>query len=202
MEIKRVDFNNMEEINHWSGPARIVRHIAKTNHDMNVIEIGTGYGEQLLYFVPLCSHVVCIDPMYDWVPDIVEDQGFDENRVCEKKLASWNTACKDFIDKITLIVGNSFLNEVINDERHTKYDLIIIDGCHHPVDAVCKDYWNYQKYMNYPHYVLFDDINQADPGAAFGKVQDELRKKFNIVQVENHGGKCSTVGLMLVDKKV
>lgn len=136
------------------------RWLLKTFGPLKVLEIGTSYGRQLPTFVGLASKTVCVDPMYDWVPDVSEADGFVEGKVDEAKLLSW----KSFRDQspgadVELVIGNSYL--VHDDSRYTELfsntDILIIDGCHHPREAVLKDFLNFRKHLSREYFIIWDD---------------------------------------------
>lgn len=140
----------------------LTRWILNETGPLKVVEIGTSYGRQLQTFAGQCSKLICIDAMYDWVPDVMEHEGHEKERVDEKKLAEWKKNAASF--NAELIIGNSF--HVANDEAYAEKlrdtNLLIVDGCHHPGELVAKDYENFLKYMSDPHYVVWDDLYMGD----------------------------------------
>jgi len=139
-----------------------VRYLCqKADVGLSVLEIGTAYGKQLNSFTPLCKNVVSIDCMYDWVPDIKPDEQFDHKLVDQGKVDQWK---KYASGNCELVIGSSY--EVYKQEEYkeileSKFDVIIIDGCHSPKEAVASDYYNYCMFMNNPHYIIADDMQQS-----------------------------------------
>jgi hypothetical protein len=158
-------------------PSAVVRALADANpsRKLKAIEIGTGYGYQLTAYGAL-GRVLCVDPMYDWVPDVGHDERYDASKTDERKLADWLQNASTHKNAI-LFVGTS--QEVRLDptfrEMAAGADVIIIDGCHHPWRAVAEDYWWHEELMADEHYVVFDDVHDADPKLAFDNVARELR---------------------------
>lgn len=145
---------------------------------LKVIEIGTSYGQNLKEFVPFTSASLHVDPMYEWVPDLGEDVKFDHKLVDDKKLDEWYKnmdECQVSLDHL-LCIGSSF--EIHEKdwfiERASGSDILIIDGCHHPLQAVKNDYLNFRKFMNNPHYVVWDDMQEGDCVGAADQIRDQL----------------------------
>lgn len=160
-----------------SSCSRAARELLKLLGPLTIIEIGTSYGRQLPEYSG-SVRLTCIDPMYDWVPDVTEEQGFDPGLTDEAKYQEWRrnldaSGCRP----VTLIFGNSY--QVHADERwHKELDgtqLLIIDGCHHPAELVLKDYTNYRKFLTLPHYVVWDDIGEGDVKQACHLAENEIR---------------------------
>jgi len=181
------DINEMNNNGgHFSMPARICRYICE-NIDIppQVLEIGTGYGSHLPFFAPLCERVVCIDPMYDWVPDIRPDVKFDPTLTDQAKLDEWEQHAAPFRDKVELIIGVS--HEVEYHFLNGPFDIVIIDGCHHPWQAVAEDYLRLRHIMATPHYAIFDDTQSEDPKVAVRELEKQLtneKAKFRKKHVE------------------
>lgn len=131
---------------------------------LKVVEIGTSYGKQLKTFLPYISSAVCVDPMYEWVPNVQDVEGFEPERVCQAKVDEWRRNAEPWKDRVELVIANSF--RVHRDpEVRSKLagaQVLIIDGCHHPVDSVKADYENFSQFMTSPHYIIWDDINLDD----------------------------------------
>jgi len=158
---------------HFSVPARVLSKLCDLLDDPpRVLEIGTGYGSHLPFFAPKCERVVCIDPMYDWVPDIRPDVKFDPALTDQKKLDEWAGHVEPFKDKGELVIGVS--HEVSYSSLGGPFDIVIIDGCHHPWKAVMDDYLRLRHVMTTPHYAVFDDTQTEDPKVAFRNLKVEL----------------------------
>lgn len=151
--------------------------LLKLTGPLSVIEIGTGYGNQLQIFADLTSKLTCIDAMYDWVPDIVPSHVHSKDSVDKKKLTTWRSHAKPFKNKIQLLIGSSYDEMIYGDQRLAGTELLIIDGCHHPEDAVLQDYLNFRKQLTSPHYVIWDDHNDGDVQRAVEKAKGLLTKE-------------------------
>lgn len=161
------------------------------DHKFSVIEIGTAFGDDLGdLFHPNLSKLVSIDPMYDWVPDVKPEESFNPELVDVGKVDKWRVNAKRHLADIELhlLIGKSRDVASNDDNFELLYgcDILIIDGCHHPFQAVEDDYWLFKKFMAPLHVVLFDDINHGDPGVAFENVcaaleaSGELQEKLDV----------------------
>lgn len=177
--INSIFADEIVRFDHASACAHLAAHIGRYTKTLRLLELGTGYGLQLKHVVPHYEYTTCIDAMYDWVPDIKPDEGFDKAKINDAKLKSWNDATSHFSDRVGLILGNTY--NVFRDTpdvvaANGPYDVIIVDGCHHPVDAVEADFWNYLQFMNKNFFVVFDDINEHDPRVASNNVFSKLKE--------------------------
>lgn len=127
-----------------------------------VIEIGTADGIGTRRIAGFCSKLIGIDAMVNGRPDIVSDQKqdmqLDQAKIDEFKLNTRNLP-------VDLIIGCSCWPDVV--ERVTDLvwgatadgaDLLIVDGCHHPFEAVWKDFELYSPLVRPGGYVIFDDL--------------------------------------------
>jgi hypothetical protein len=159
--------------------------LAASDRPLSVIEIGTAYGEHL-YQLRGCENLeqmVSIDPMYDWVPDLKPDDKFDPSSVNQAKVDGWKRLCGEL--PISLIIAKS--EDAANGEMLTRsdFDVLLIDGCHHPAKAVEDDYWNFTRYLKQSHIVIFDDINHGDPRIAADAVEEKLIQNGSSVSRED-----------------
>lgn len=141
-----------------------------------VIEIGTSYGPQLKFFAPKSTITVCVDPMYNWVPDVKDDADADPNLIDQNKVFTWKENTKDFADKVELVIANSYFvhQKPEYEERFKDTDILIVDGCHHPSDLVLKDYTNFRRFLKDEHFVIFDDVHEGD----VAKARDDAVKEM------------------------
>lgn len=148
---------------------------------LKVIEIGTSYGNQLPKFLPYCSQLIAVDPMYNWVPNVQPVEGFEPERVDQAKIDSWRKNAEPWKEKAELIIGSSYLVHK-DPEARVKLagaNILIIDGCHHPADSVAMDYENFRQFMAGPHYVIWDDMNLSDVRAAADRFGGDFTESFN-----------------------
>lgn len=154
---------------------------------MSVLEIGTAYGNQLPFYCEHYKRVVCVDPMYSWVPDLKPGSEFEPARIDPRKVHNWT---KNAGDACELVIGSSFEVHDDPDWLHVfmpGFDVIIVDGCHHPKEAISGDYLNFLPYMEFPHYVIFDDVQWRDvrlgaEDALSGMEHEKITKKWNNVE--------------------
>lgn len=146
----------------WS--ACTTGEILKLTGPLNVTEIGAGYGTGLKHFAHLAKRSISIDAMYDWVPDVQESDGHAQDKVSKDKIDRWSSEAKKCGSHVSLIIGNSYLVHDRNELADT--ELLIIDGCHHPVSSVLKDFTLYRKHLTEEFYVVWDDVNESDVAAA------------------------------------
>lgn len=161
-----------------------------SDRPLRVIEIGTSYGLQFRHLdgCDNLAEMVSIDPMYDWVPDLRPDDAFDESKVDCKKLYSWREHTAGM--PVSLVVSKSADAAKSGAGLSGKFDVLLIDGCHHPADAVEADYWDFVPFLSDSHVVLFDDIDHGDPQIAADRVEQRLRDNGKTVcRDEFAGGK-------------
>jgi len=171
------DLKDVDESNCFSDCSIACAWLLDKVGPRKVIEIGTSYGKQLMTFVPKSSITYCIDPMYNWVPDISDAMVFDPKLVDQEKVGTWRKHAEPAKDKVELIFANSFhvVSEGVYNEKLKGAEILIIDGCHHPADLVYKDYENFMPLLASTHYVLWDDANLGDVGVAIQKQIDTCR---------------------------
>jgi hypothetical protein len=172
-----------------SSVTRVLREVLDaSDRPLRVIEIGTAYGEHL-YQLRGCvnlEELVSIDPMYDWVPDLRPEDSFDQTLVDNAKVSSWHRNAEGM--PASLIVGKSHDVAVGNRLPHSDFDVLLIDGCHHPPSAVEADYWDFASYLRQDHVVIFDDVNGSDPGIASDTIESQLLEKGATVSREDREG--------------
>ena len=159
----------------------------------SMVEIGTADGRDLGDLcTPMLGSLRSIDPMYDWVPDVPPDEPFDPARVSDAKVALWHKNARELLHPDTyrwLIIGKS--SDVARDghpELEGEFDILVIDGCHHPASAVEADYWDFRRWLAPHHAVLFDDINHHSPGMAFKAVIERLEAEGGGHRWSDEGG--------------
>lgn len=173
-----------------------------SDRPLKVIEIGASYGGQyqLLKGCKNLKSLVSIDPMYDWVPDVRPEEPFDAKRVDQAKLDSWERHVTAADINAHLLISKSHDAAAdVSEDGPLAYtgmiffedaDILIVDGCHHPVQPVKDDYYDFEPFMADEHIVIFDDIDHGDPQVAASEVEKELREAGNQVdRVEHYGGK-------------
>lgn len=166
-------YTDAEMAGSHSGCSMACRWLLERIGPCKVIEIGTSYGRQLPTFKDLASEVVCVDPMYDWVPNVTSDAKFDPGRVDQKKIDSWNSYASG---SAKLVIGSSYQvhEEPWASTTFGDTKILIIDGCHQPADDVMKDYLNFRKFLEPEHYVIWDDMDIEDVQQAVKSIREKL----------------------------
>lgn len=155
---------------------------------VRVVEIGTSYGDNLPSNMSsaFISHFTAIDPMYDWVPDLPPTEKFDSSLVDAEKLRRWHENAKKLYSStiVNLIIGSSYyvcLDATRYGSMLELTDVLIVDGCHHPTEAVESDYRNMEWALADEHFVLFDDLSHNDPQIAFNNIVADLTSRQDYV---------------------
>lgn len=173
-------------LDEMKGGRRSVSHCLSTAAELlellgplKVIEIGTAYGVELHHMAPLSKMTVCVDAMYDWVPDVNEDCLHDPSLIDQVKVNSWMSNTESFRDKVTLVIGSSFQAhaEEKNEKIFADTDILIIDGCHSPAEQVLKDYTNFERFMKDEHYVVWDDTHMGAVASAIVMARRHIQEK-------------------------
>jgi cephalosporin hydroxylase len=128
-----------------------------------VIEIGCADGQGTQRYAGFCSKVICVDPMVADRPDIDSRKRGDvvqDLSPNQDKINLFRRRTQDF--PIELVVGCSMWPDVIESvERHLagrQADILVIDGCHHPFEAVWGDFDLYYRFVKKGGYIIFDDL--------------------------------------------
>lgn len=140
-----------------------MRCISRLNDEENrlplVCEIGCADGQGVMRYAGFCSEVICIDPMVESRPDIHSDSD-DELPVDSSKLSLFNDRTKEF--NVKLIMGLSLSKKTIEEFKKVlgdrKLDILVVDGCHHPYEAVIGDFNAYYQFVKKGGYIIFDDL--------------------------------------------
>ena len=125
-----------------------------------VLEIGCADGQGVGRYGGFCERVICVDPMVSGRPDIFSrDQ--DSNWPAEDfKLAEFKRRTSEF--PVSLIIGCSLWPRVLEEVRTQlaggSVDILVIDGCHHPFEAVWGDFEAYYQFVAKGGYIIFDDL--------------------------------------------
>ena len=125
-----------------------------------VIEIGCAEGQGTMRFAPFARKVICIDPMVSGRPDIVS-KNLELMPVDREKIETFNTLVRHINTPIGLVIGCSLWPETIAEVKKAidkeEADILVIDGCHHPFEAVWADFEAYSPFVRSGGYVIFDD---------------------------------------------
>jgi cephalosporin hydroxylase len=114
-------------------------------------------------------------------PDI-DSRVMSNFKVDDNKIEKFLRRTQDF--SVDLVVGCSLwpeslkkVNEKLNG-RHV--DILLIDGCHHPFEAVWGDFETYYPLVCSGGYVVFDDLYEECILKVYKKAQDD----FNMIEVD------------------
>jgi len=163
-----------------SPPLTVTNGIATMlGRPVHVIEIGASYGRNLMCLAECpIDRLTSVDCMYDWVPDVKQDEPFDLLLVDAAKVDEWHANSRALIPNVdaVLIIGRSWDIAVdpANAGRLQGADILIVDGCHHPDSAVEADYWSFEPFLADEHYAVFDDLTHGDPEIAFEHIREKL----------------------------
>jgi cephalosporin hydroxylase len=123
-----------------------------------VLEIGCADGQGVMRYGGFCRKVICIDPMVNGRPDI-DSRTAEKLNVDIDKLNTLRRRVQDF--DVSVIIGCSLWDEAFNKLKELlkdeTIDILVVDGCHHPFEAVWNDYEKYSPLVTTGGYVIFDD---------------------------------------------
>jgi len=139
-----------------------------------VCEIGCADGQGTARYGGFCEKVVCIDPMKQGRFDIpsyeIEDIKHDE-----MKLEAFKSNLSHIGNRVELIVMCSAWPETFEKVKEilglNEIDILLIDGCHHPFEAVYKDFELYYPLVRGRGFIVFDDIYEPCIRRAYDKAQ-------------------------------
>lgn len=139
-----------------------------------VIEIGCADGLGTMRFAGLCERVICIDPMVSGRPDIDSRQR-SELKADDHKMADFSRNTNGM--PVELVRGCSLWQETIDDVKRRLAgevaDILVIDGCHHPFEAVWGDFEAYDPLIRKGGFVIFDDLYEDCILQAYQKAIDD-----------------------------
>jgi hypothetical protein len=151
-----------------------------------VLEIGCADGQGTQRYAGFCEKVICVDPMVAERPDIfstVPDEKM--SKVDDKKLDEFRRRTIDF--PVHLIIGCSLWPDAITSVKKQlgddKVDILVIDGCHHPFEAVWGDFVTYFPLVSENGFVIFDDLYEDDIIQAYEKAQ----KEYDLIEHDRWG---------------
>lgn len=138
-----------------------------------VLEIGCADGQGVMRYGGFCRKVICIDPMVNGRPDI-DSKKFENLVVDNDKLEVLKRRTQDF--NMTVIIGCSLWDDTLNKLKemlgNETIDILVVDGCHHPFEAVWGDYEKYSPFVTTGGYVIFDDTYEDCIQQVVDKVLD------------------------------
>lgn len=125
-----------------------------------VLEIGCADGQGTMRYAGFCGVVLCVDPMMRERPDVNSRVPFCYE-TDTTKIEIFRRRTLGF-DNVGLIVGCSLWPDVVKTVKAAlnkrTIDILIIDGCHHPFEAVWGDFETYYPLVSTGGFVIFDDL--------------------------------------------
>lgn len=163
-----------------------MRCISLFNDEKNVLpvvlEIGCADGQGTMRFAGFTKRTICVDPMVGGRPD-VDSRTKSEMTPDSNKILEFKKRTQEF--PVQLVRGCSLWPETIQEVKNAlggeKVDVLVIDGCHHPFEAVWGDFEAYYPLVSKGGYVVFDDLYEDCIQQAF----DLAKEKHRMVEVGN-----------------
>jgi cephalosporin hydroxylase len=147
-----------------------------------VVEIGCADGQGTMRFAGFTRKTICIDPMVEGRPDI-DSRKKIELKPDSAKLELFTRRTQDF--PVHLIQGCSLWEETFSSLKNILngelIDILVIDGCHHPFEAVWDDFEKYFPLVSPGGYIVFDDLYEECIQSAF----DKAKEKYKLQEVSN-----------------
>lgn len=145
----------------------------------SVIEIGCADGQGTMRYAGFCSSVIAVDAMAPGRPDLVGTAQDNEIIPDQAKIAEFKRRTADF--PVDLVVVLSLDPRTIEEVRgillwgsSPTVDILVIDGCHHPFEAVWADFEAYIGFVRPGGFVIFDDLYEECIERCRLKAIDEL----------------------------
>jgi cephalosporin hydroxylase len=128
-----------------------------------VIEIGCADGQGTMRYAGFTGLTICVDPMIGGRPDIISSAKEDMTPDAEKLASFWR---RNSEFPVKLVQGCSLWPESIQEveqilmekKADLLVDILVVDGCHHPFEAVWGDFEAYYRFVRKGGYVVFDDL--------------------------------------------
>lgn len=161
-----------------------------------VVEVGCADGQGTMRYAGFCAKTVAVDAMLPGRPDITL---LGDGRVClsehgHESIFNLNEIAVDNqkIDifrrrtqelNVDLVVGFSTNQRVVDEVRDSLIwgpkasplaDIVVIDGCHHPFEAVWEDVMIYHQFVRPGGFMILDDLYEECIEQAYQKAIAEL----------------------------
>lgn len=145
-----------------------------------VIEIGCADGQGTCRFAGFTNMTICVDPMVGGRPDIVSLEKDDWITEDKSTMELFKRRVQDF--PVTLVKGCSLWKETLAEVGrilgNQKADILVIDGCHHPFEAVWGDFEAYYPFVRKGGFVVFDDLYEECIEQAFDKARSDHKMEL------------------------
>lgn len=146
-----------------------------------VLEIGAAEGEGIARYAGFCKKVIAVDPMI--VHPVIQSERRPDHFSLEKhdlkhdeqKLVEFtkNTTLRGY--DVELVMKPSHWDETLKSVKElldgSEVDILLVDGAHHPKEAVLKDFNLYSPLINQNGFLIFDDIYEPDVRYAYDIAQ-------------------------------
>ncbi|MHA2046056.1 MAG: class I SAM-dependent methyltransferase [Candidatus Thorarchaeota archaeon] len=142
-----------------------------------VVELGCADGQGTARYGGFCEHVICVDPMISGRPDI---ESYEEDWLTENagKVKRFEDNTSHIRDNVTLIKAcsawPSTVESVVKALDGREIDILLIDGVHHPFEAVWKDFELYYPFVRSGGFVVLDDLYEKCILEVWNKAQKDL----------------------------
>jgi len=166
----------------------VMQCIVDLDKDLPIVcEIGCADGQGVARYAGFCQKVYCIDPMVSNRPDIVSFE-FKELDECSQKVDSFYDNVSHVVSNVQLIKGCSAWSETLDEFKKCLgddlIDILVIDGCHHPFEAVWKDFELYEPFVKNGGFVIFDDLYEECVLQAYEKAK---KPPYNMIEHDRKG---------------
>lgn len=126
-----------------------------------VVEIGCADGQGTMRYAGFSGLTICVDPMVEGRPDLVPGNA---TPIDEKKLDIFFRRTQEF--NVRLVTGISQEQKTLDSVKQflgdLEVDILVIDGCHHPLSAVQMDFDMYYPLVKVGGMVIFDDLYETE----------------------------------------
>ena len=128
-----------------------------------VLEIGCADGQGTMRFAGFTQLTICVDPMVsidgNARPDVMSPS-FEDMPPDQEKITMFKRRTREF--PVELVMGCSLWEETLASVDKIlagrKVDVLIVDGCHHPFEAVWADLIAYYPLVRQYGYIILDDL--------------------------------------------
>lgn len=140
-----------------------------------VVEIGCADGQGTMRYAGFTRKTICVDPMVNGRPDIFSKEKSNVKEDSEK-VELFRRRTQDF--NVSLVKGCSMWKETIEEVSKLldgeKCDILVIDGCHHPFEAVWGDFSLYYPIVKKGGFIVFDDLYEDCILQAYEKAKSDM----------------------------
>jgi hypothetical protein len=148
-----------------------------------VCEIGCADGQGTMRYAGFTELVVAVDPMLPGRPDVWSANPSDDFKTFDQaKVDVFMARNREF--PVRLVIGCSLWSETYQAVQSAlegkRIDVLLIDGCHHPYEAVRGDFDLYYPLVSKGGYVVLDDTYEE----CIQRVVDEAKAERGMVETD------------------